>query len=61
MFIRAADKDDILLVHPEKTNIDIGRNINARQVAYMKRPIGIREGRSDQRPFKFFSLKDVPY
>ena len=41
VFIRSADENNVLFIHPEEANIDIGRNIYPGKVPDVDGPVGI--------------------
>ncbi len=52
MLVGAADKSHFLSVHPEKTGINISRNIHAGKVSDVNRSVGIRQSRSNEGTFE---------
>jgi hypothetical protein len=53
MFVGAANEQNIFVFKPQVTCINIGRYINPGQVTDVDWPVGIRQRRGDQSPFKF--------
>ena len=45
MFVAAADHQHVASLKPEIAGIDVGRDVDAGKMAYMDRPVGVREGR----------------
>ena len=47
VFVGTADKDDILIVHPQETHVNVGRDVHAGEVPDMDGPVCIGEGGGD--------------
>ena len=54
VLVGAADKQHILSFGAQVTRINVGRNVNPRQVADVNGPVGIGQGRSNGISFEFF-------
>ena len=53
VFVRTADEEYVLLLQPEIAHVDVRRDVHARQVSDMHRPVGVRQGRRDSCSFEF--------
>ncbi len=51
VFVGAAHEEGLASTHPQVTDIDVGRDIHAGQMADVDRTVGIRQRASDEIPF----------
>ena len=58
VFVRSANRNDILAPQAQVTRIDVRRNIDSGQVADMYGTVGVRKRRSNQVAFEFLHRKD---
>ena len=56
VFVRATDEQHFLTLQAKIAHVDVGRHINARKVANMDTPVGVRQGGGNECSFKFFHV-----
>ena len=59
VFVRPADRDDVLAPEAQVAHVDVRRNVDACEVADMDRSVGVRQGRGDKIAFEFFHVFGV--
>ena len=59
VLVRSAHRDHVLAPQAQVTGVDVGRDVNSRQVADVDRAVGVGKGRSDQITLEFFHVRYV--
>ena len=54
MFVAAADEEHVFSAQAQEVGVDVGRDVDAGEMSYMYRSVGIGEGRGDKGTFKVF-------
>ena len=60
MLFGAADKNDVAAPHALIAHLNVRRQIRARNVADMQRPVGIRQGAGDEDFFRMSHKEPLP-
>ena len=59
VLVAAAHRHHVAAAHAQVTRVDVRRNVNARQMAYMHGTVGIGQSRSNEVSFELFCHKQI--